>query len=369
MNKIGETMNSKERVKMSLSHKEPDRVPIDYWADSIVTRKLMNRLGIDNKEELLEKLRIDFRFIEGAVYNGPAFETFEDGSKNDVLGVRRKTFLICPSDIEKGSYEHVIIHPLAKAVSAKDIEAYQGWPCVDWYDFSEVEGQCDRYSEYSVICGGDRLNRTAQLKPAMYLRGVEQIMVDLALNSEIVEAIFDKLVNFYLEYNKRIFEKSKGKIDIFFMGDDFGTQNGLLMSINMWRKYVKPGFKKFIELSHSYGIKVMHHTCGAVVELIPEFIDCGLDILQSLQPGAKGMDLVRIKKEYGRDLCFQGGIDIQNTMPYGTPKDVKNEVNSRLDVLSPGGGYILCTSHNMQADVPVENALALFEAANKYGTL
>jgi uroporphyrinogen decarboxylase len=151
------------------------------------------------------------------------------------------------------------------------------------------------------------------------------------------------------------------------MGDDYGMQNGLIMSIEMWRRFFKPGFRKFIELAHSYGIRVMHHTCGAIEPLIPDFIDCGLDILQSIQPRAAGMDLIKIKREYGRYICFQGGIDIQKTMPYGTAADVTSEVINRLKTLAPGGGYILCTAHNIQADTPVENVLALYEAAGKYG--
>ncbi|MHB1483171.1 MAG: uroporphyrinogen decarboxylase family protein [Saccharofermentanales bacterium] len=360
-------MNSKQRVNITLSHKEPDRVPVDYWADPIVTKKLMDRIGCADKDELLKKLGIDFRFIEGSIFTGPVQPVSDDGSKSDIWGVRRKSVMIDQDDPGKGSYEHVTGHPLAFAESVSDIEDYKGWPETVWYDFSKVAEQCDAYSEYSVVCGGDRLNRTAQLKPAMYLRGVEQIMVDLALNEDIVEAIFKKLVDFYLDYNKKIFENASGKIDIFFMGDDFGTQNGLMMSMEMWRKFVKPGFRKFIDLAHSYEIKVMHHTCGAIYELIPEFIDCGLDILQSLQPGARGMDLSRIKKEYGKDICFQGGIDIQHTMPYGTPEDVENEVRRTLDIMSPGGGYILCSAHNLQADVPAGNALALFETARRYG--
>lgn len=360
-------MNSKQRVKKALMFTEPDRVPIDYWADKIVTRKLMKALCVEDMEKLLKHLNIDFRFIEGTVYTGPRLETFEDGSWKDIWGVIRKNVLVDSKDSERGNYEHVVEHPLAGAETVKDIEKYDGWPSPDWYDYSCVERTAGIHSEFSVVCGGDRLNRTAQLKPAMYLRGVEQIMLDLALNDMLVEAIIERLVYFFLEYNSRIFKNSNGKIDIFFMGDDFGTQNGLIMSIEMWRRFFRPGFKKFIELAHSYGIKVMHHTCGSIEPLIPDFIDCGLDILQSLQPGAAGMDLIKIKREYGRHICFQGGIDIQKTMPYGTAADVKNEVIDRLKTLSPGGGYILCTAHNMQADTPTENILALYEAAGKYG--
>ena len=153
------------------------------------------------------------------------------------------------------------------------------------------------------------------------------------------------------------------------MGDDFGTQMGLMMSIEMWKRLYKPGFRKFIELAHRYGIKVMHHTCGAVSELIPEFIDCGLDILQSLQPTAAGMDLGWIKKEYGRHICFQGGVDITHTMPFGSATEVRSEVKKLIDKMSPGGGYILCTSHNIQADTPEENVLAMYEEgiSHRYG--
>ncbi|UCG06806.1 MAG: hypothetical protein JSV83_23390, partial [Desulfobacterales bacterium] len=221
--------------------------------------------------------------------------------------------------------------------------------------------------QYAVICGADRLNRTAQFKPAMYLRGIEKLLLDLTLNPVFVEALTQRLTDYYLEYNEKIFRKANGKIDIFFMGDDFGTQEGMFLSKEMWRKFFKPGFKKFIEQAHSYGIKVMHHTCGSVVELIPEFIECGLDILQSLQPRAKGMDLKKIKREYGNDIAFQGGIDIQDTMPFGTVEQVKDDVKRTIETLGPGGGYILCTSHNLQADTPIENILSMYETALEVG--
>lgn len=359
-------MNSKQRVADALAHKQTERVPIDFWADKLVVKKLLKELNIEDKDRLLEILKADLRYIEGTQYNGPVLESDPDGSSDDIWGVRRKTVFVDKNDIEKGSYEHVTENPLAFAETVKEIENYKFWPSADWYDYSGVEKQCDKYPEYAVVCGGDRLNRTAQLKPAMYLRGVENIMYDLALNQNIIEAIFERTVDFFLGYNKRIFEQAKGKIDIFFMGDDFGTQDGMMMSLDMWRKLIKPGFIKFIDLAHSFNIKVMHHTCGSVYELIPEFIDCGLDILQSLQPGAKNMDMVKIKSEYGKYISFQGGIDIQHTMPFGSPDDVRKEVRNRSGILGNGGGYILCTAHNMLADVPVENVLALYDEAARY---
>ena len=361
-------MNAKTRVKMAVALQEPDRVPMDFWADKRVTRNLLLALGLDQLEQLLQELQIDFRFIEGSVYCGPALNSPDQDTWLDIWGVRRKRVLVDPEQPERGSYEHVVDHPLAGAETVQDIDKYSGWPSPDWYDYSQVARLAARHAEFAVVCGGDRLNRTAQLKTGMYLRGVEQMMLDLALNSKMVEAINERLVDFFLEYNRRIFEQAAGQIDIFFMGDDFGTQNGLMMSLEMWRHFFKPGFRKFIDLAHRYGIKVMHHSCGAVEPLIPDFIECGLDILQSLQPRAAGMDFAAIKQKYGREICFQGGIDIQNTLPFGTAAEVRAEAAKVIRTLAPGGGYLFCTAHNMQADTPVENVLALYEAARLYGS-
>lgn len=360
-------MNSKTRVNETLKFKEMDRVPFDYWGVSTITKRLMKFLDLTKKEDLLCCFNIDFRYIEGSVYCGPQATTHDD-SWQDIWGVKRKKLYIDKENPNSGSYEHVISNPLSFAKTIRDIENYKGWPSTDWYDYTKVEQMADAHADYAVVCGGDRLNRTAQLKTTMYLRGVEQTMLDLVLNVSLIEAINERIVDFFIEYNKRIFENANFKIDIFFMGDDFGTQNGLLMNPEIWRKLFKPGFKKFIDNAHRYGIKVMHHTCGAIEQLIPDFIECGLDILQSMQPRAVGMDFKHIKREYGKDLCFQGGVDIQKTMPMGTTADIKNEVKDLMKLLSPGGGYILCTAHNIQEDTPIENILTLYDAAREFGS-
>ena len=139
-----------------------------------------------------------------------------------------------------------------------------------------------------------------------------------------------------------------------------------MMDIRTWRRFFKDGFKAYIDLAHKYGIKVMHHTCGSVVDLIPDFIDSGLDILQSLQPKAAGMDLGRLKREYGKYIAFHGSIDIQETLPYGAIEDVREMVKERMSVGKQGGGFIICTAHNIQPDTPTENILALFEAYKEF---
>jgi uroporphyrinogen decarboxylase len=152
------------------------------------------------------------------------------------------------------------------------------------------------------------------------------------------------------------------------MGDDIGGQTGPLLSLDMWRRYFKKGFKTYIDIAHQYGIPVMYHSCGDVKQFIPDFIECGLDILQSIQPKATNMDIKQLKKEFGKDICFQGGMDIQHTLPLGKAEDVREMVRYAMESAKKGGGYIICTAHNIQIDTPIENVAALFEAYHEFGT-
>lgn len=359
-------MTPRERVLTALAHQPPDRLPRDYWATAEVTARLLSHLGLPDKEALLRYWGVDLRTVEGPAYVGVSLRTYPDGTSEDLWGVRRQ-----PRTIARGgnawTYWHVVHSPLASAQTSAEIDEYPHWPHPDMWDYTHIREQCLAHRGYAVVIAGDRLDRPAQLKPLMYLRGVEQTFMDLVLHPEIVEAILAHIVPYFLEYNRRVFEAAQGTIDIFLMGDDFGTQQGPMMSVATWRRFFKKGFAAYVELAHRYGLKVMHHTCGSVVELIPEFIDCGLDILQSLQPQAAGMDLRRLRQEFGRDLCFHGGIDIQKVLPYGTPSQVREHVRQQITAMGYEGGYILCTAHNIQPDTPLENILALFEAYEEFG--
>jgi uroporphyrinogen decarboxylase len=258
---------------------------------------------------------------------------------------------------------------LAPATAVEEIMGYGHWPSPDWFDYSDIEAQCQSVRELGrvAVFVGDRLNRIAQLKPAMYLRGIEGIFLDLSLNPNVAKAILSRIRRFYCSYLERILAAARGKLDILLMGDDFGCQNGPLMSPGMWVDFLGEGFAQYIDIAHRYGVLVMHHTCGGVRPLIPLMIERGLDILQSLQPEASGMDPWELKADFGTQLTFHGGISIQSTLPFGTPDDVRDEVRDRVDALAGAGGYILCTSHNIQADTPIENVQALLGAYRDYG--
>jgi len=359
-------MNSRQRVQLTLAHKEPDRVPIDLWASREVKERLPKHFGLATWDALLDHWDVDLRVVFGPRYIGPPLRHTDDGISTDLWGVTRRE-VAYGQGATGGIYREVLTSPLAGATTVKEVEDYPGWPSPDWWDYESIAAQCEALGGRCVVNAGDRLDRTAQLKTMMYLRGIEQIMYDMVVDPAIVDAMLERIVSYFIEYDRRVFQSAQGRFDIFMMGDDFGMQTGPLVSPDMWRRFFKPGFRAYIELAHSFGLKVMHHTCGSVRDLIPDFIDCGLDILQSLQPRARGMDLAELKREYGSDLAFHGGVDIQQTMPYGTPDDVRLAVRDLMEHGKPHGGYIICTAHNLQLDVPVDNISAMLESYHEYG--
>lgn len=358
-------MTSRERVLMALSHKEPDRVPWDYWATPEVTARLIKHFGLHTKEELLDFLDVDLRVIPGPKYIGPPFKQHPDGAVEDIWGVPRieKSY---GEGAQHGVYKEVTSPPLAGVSSIKDVLNYPKWPKAEWFDYSDVARQSRQYPNRAIVFAGDRLNRTSLLKAAMYLRGTAEILLDLVENPGIAEAIFEKITEFYLEYNRRVFEAAQGGIDLFMSGDDYGTQSGLFVRYETWKRFFAPGLRRYWELARKYGVKVMHHSCGSIKPLIPDMIEMGLDVLNPIQPGAADMDPRDLKARFGARLSFHGSVDIQKTLPFGTPTDVRAEVRDRMEALAPGGGFIICTAHNIQPDTPLENIVALFEAYREF---
>ncbi len=355
-------MTSRERVALALDHQEPDRIPVDFWASKGTWRKIETSLGL-SQDQFLDEHDVDFRYIAGPEYVGPPLD-----ADTDIWGVGRTTAEVRMADgVEH--YAEVTDPPLAGATTVDDIERYDHWPSPDWFRYDDIGRQCDDVigSGRVAVFMGDRLNRVAQLKPAMYLRGVEQILVDMAMQPEIARAVFAKVRVFYAAYLERILDAAGGKIDIVLSGDDFGSQAGPLISPAMWDEFIREGFAAFIGMVRAAGAKSMHHTCGSVVPIIPKMIDCGLDVLQSLQPEAAGMAPESLKAAFGGRLCFQGGVCIQKTMPFGGRDAIREQVRRLAETMGAGGGYVFCTSHNIQADTPMENIQALMDAYAECG--
>ena len=345
-----------------------DRILIDYWAGSNVDQRMCEYFKVKEKEELLDVLDIDFRYIEGPSYIGPDLAKHPDGSENDIWGVPRKKVYYGKGE-HQGYYKTVVKHPLADAKTIEDVDSYEHWPDPDWLDYSVIRDQCDLVHEKQrvVMFMGDRLNRIAQLKPMMYLRGIETALSDLGRkNSPIFDAILEKLVNFYKEYLERILLSAHGKIDVLVTGDDFGQQHGLICSPTTWREKLLPGFRDYIQIAKKYNVYVMHHTCGSVSPIIPDMIDAGLDILNPIQPFTYDMDHSMLKKRWGHKLIFHGGVSLQGPLRFGNSSEVEKEVKTCCEILGKDGGYIICSAHNLNADMKTENIITLFNAYQKY---
>ena len=351
-------MDSKDLVLRALAHKETDRVPVDYWGTREIDQALCHHLRVMGKDELLKKLGVDLRYVFPE-YVGPELRKYPDGSYEDVWGVRRR-----PIRTSQGSYDHVITSPLS---SINTIDQLESWspPSPDWYDYSSLRRQCDLHPGYAIVVSGDRTNRTSVLHAAMYLRGVQQALIDPIQNPEFAQRLFDKITDFYLEVNRRCFEAGGDAIDVFMMGDDMGTQEGLLVSPRIFRKFIKPHLAEHAKLAKRYGLRVMLHSCGAIRSIIPDLIEIGIEILNPIQVRARGMDPAELKLEFGDKLCFHGSVDIQHTLPRGSPEDVRAEVRERIQTLGMGGGFILCSTHNIQPDTPIENVLAMYDEAKR----
>ncbi|MBN1809752.1 MAG: hypothetical protein JW909_11850 [Planctomycetes bacterium] len=356
-------MDSRERVFLALEHQEPDRVPRDFWASPGAWDLLLSAFHGD-REDFLAAHGVDFRYIDGPLYAGPPLPP-----GTDMWGVRRRRIDV-PTAHGSESYMENDGFPLAGVLSPGDVDSHPCWPDPGDFDYSVVRAQAQRVRNAGrvAVFMGDRLNRIAQLKPAMYMRGVEQILVDLAVNPDIARAVFARLSAFYSEYLDRILSAAAGLIDIVLTGDDFGQQEGTLLSPAMFDDFLAPGFRRYMDVIHSHGVLSMHHTCGDVRSLVGRLQELGLDILQSLQPEAMEDFFPQMKASFGGSMSFQGGISIQRTMPSGTRDDVFSEVRRRVDVLAPGGGYIFCTAHNIQSDCSRENILSLLDAYAALGS-
>ena len=352
-------MTSKSRVMTAINHKEPDRIPCTFKGTPEVENQLVKYFGLKDTEGLKHILYVDnfhwpWRTISPRNHN--KMQKLSDEQTKDMWGVVRKKM-----DYGLGIYEEVVYSPLAFATSVEEIENYT-WPRVEELDFSNIYQDSLANKDYALAGGNWNI-----FEPANAIRGFQKFLLDLALNEDIAFAIIHKIEEFWWHYNERMMQEIKGLLDIFPTGDDFGSQTGLLMSLEMWKKYFVPGMKRAYAFAHQHGLKVVMHCDGAIKQLLPELIDMGLDLIDPLQPKAKDMNPYHIHKEFGQQLCFHGTIDVQELLPFGNPQEIRDEVKRQIDSLAPGGGFFLAPSHCIQPGVPIENIITMYETAKKYG--
>jgi len=359
-------MHPGERIKYTVSHREPDKVPAHINATKWVVQKLKNSLGVNTDKDLMKAMHIDVYDMRGIDiksgtvprYTGPDNEFFPENWGGNISSfwrireIETKTAAGWTIDNEAP--------PLASATDIKECEEYM-WPSLDWFDFSFLAGQLEEWSDFSILSTGGSV-----FQHPTFLRGLDTLMIDMAINQDMANYFMDKFTDYYLEYYRHIFQSAADKIDVFAVADDFGMQNNLLISPDMFDDFVAPRLKKLIDLAHDHDIHFLLHSCGNIKQLIPRFIELGVDILDPVQP--ESMDPLEIKKEFGNQICLRGGISVQNTLSHGSVQDVKDETKRILDNLAPDGGYILSPGHPvLQDDVPVENIITMYDTAYEYG--
>jgi uroporphyrinogen decarboxylase len=342
-----------QRVETALAHRQPDRVPFDFWAVPEVWAKLRLALNATD-EEVLRLLGIDCRMV-ATRYVGSKARELPDGTRIDAWGTHRRS-----ATNEFSTYDEYASHPLAGAETAADVLNWD-WASPDDWDVSGVREQCERQN--SSVRYHLRYEVGGIFEWSWALRGFERFLLDLADKPEVACAIMDRFTDIYIENTLRVIEAAGGLLDMVYTYDDVGIQNGLLMSPRMWRKYILPRHQRLNAAIRAarYPVKIMYHSCGAVFPLIGPFVDeMGIDVLNPLQPRAAGMDLARIKAEFGDRLSFHGAIDIQHTLPHGTADEAQAEVRERCKLLGRGGGYICTSAHYLQADTPLANIVAMY---------
>ena len=348
-------MNSRERVLAAITLQEPDQVPVDLWALPPVTFQLRDHFRVEKDEAVWKALGVDLRSV-WPDYIGPQHQVFPNGNWIDWWGIRKKMV---------GSFDEIVAYPLAGLDSVEAIEKYT-WPDPGWFDYRGLQKICEQLEDYALVIRDPGPYTTCVLRVAMYLRSMDQFMIDLVINPEIAEAILGRIARFYLEMSRGILESVGERTDIYCIADDMGMQDGLLISPDMFNQFIKPHLKQFINLAKEHDQRVMYHSCGAIKPLIPRFVDLGIDILNPIQISAQGMDPAELKQEFGKSLCFHGALDVQTVLIKSSPDQVQNEVAKLCRILGEKGGYILAPTNNILPDTPIENILAVYEATRQH---
>lgn len=368
-------MRPKERVLRAINHQPTDRVPMDLGgaACSMVDEayfKVKDALGIIGDispyrkganvcyydERVLDNLGIDIRRVFARQKECfPKY--YEDGTFSNEWGLLQK---------DNGMFVETVKNPLAEA-ELQDLENYR-WPkAAEVLDIKGMKEKARTLYEEDEYAISVRMPCNGIFEIACWLRGMENFMMDTILDPEFAHTLIDKILSVQMEMYSYILDEVGEYVDIVESGDDYGSQNGLLMSPEAYREYIFPARKKLNQMIKAKApqAKIYLHSCGAIFDIIEDIIDCGVDILNPIQTTAKGMDPAELKKQYGDRICFHGAVDTQKAM-IGSLEDVDIEVKQKIDILGKGGGYILSSCNHIQADIPAENVIRMFETAAQY---
>lgn len=380
-------MTPRERVLAAINHEEPDRVPIVIGVSNATGLKMKPYQGI--------KRISGIEAPDNYIYQSPELGTAEIDEEtmrrlhSDVRGVldlepesvlqqnrQRDPHSDCFNSWGSGQTEITPgdwfpgIHPIPEARTVDDLERYRGWPDMsDPSRIAHVKEQAGRLAEenrYAILATPWLL---FPFERAQAMQGMETFLLNMATDADFARALLEKIA-FYCKQLMGYFLDELGEnVDIIKIGDDLGIQNGLMISPKMYREIIKPVHADYISFIKSRTrAKVMFHSCGDVAPLIGDFIEMGVDILNPVQTSTGSMsDLHALKKQYGKDMVFCGGIDSHRILPFGSVDEVRREVRRVMQILGPGGGLMIGPVHTVMNDVPPENVLAMVDAVEEFG--
>ena len=363
--------SGRERVLKAIGHIQTEVTPVNLGGIYGLDRWL-KRFGVRTQVEVRDKLGLDIEYAR------PVYVGQEAGANLGIFGTPVEGVFGADGtgySATRGGF------PLADATTATDIENFP-WPDPDDFDYDVLRTLLKKIPDhkakridikYGIAQEGKSREESAESGPWIPLLctlfdlfGFEEALVMISLQPRLIEAAVSRIEEFTLEFAGRSLEMTRGSAEILFYGDDFATQQGLMISPEHWRRFLKPTYRKVFDLAHSYGLKVWFHSCGTFRPVLPDLIDCGMDVWETVQAHLKGNEPGALKREFGKHITFYGAINTQMTLPHGTTDAVRAEVRERIDVLGRDSGYICGSDHGIMPDVPIENVLAMIDEARRY---
>jgi uroporphyrinogen decarboxylase len=349
-------LTSKQRVLSAVAHKISDRTPITFDAEKEVYDSLQQHLGARSKEQLFDQLSCDTWMVLPGNFIYPASEQSK-AVKTTIWGFQNTV-----TAYSGGTYDELTWSPLAGRDRLSDIDEHP-WPADDALDFSCCREDAEEHASRAVI----GVFTWGVYFIASFVRGMQDLMTDFALNPAYVERLFATIEQRVLFFLERMLDAFGDSLDIVYMADDYCSQRGPLFSPETFSRFVVPCLAEIADRVHKRNKKFLLHVCGSVRPLLGMIIDAGVDMLEPVQTRAAGMEPAALKRDFGKDICFYGGLDLQEVLCKGTPRRVRDEVKTLIDVLGEGGGYVLGPGHTyIQPDAPIENIMAMYETAANY---
>jgi len=349
-------MTPRERILATLDRKPADRTPVDLWVTPEVLQSLRAHTGETEELAVYQALGLDKIVWVFPGYGGGRFDPNE-GNGQTMWGVPTRMM-----QAGLATYQEFGTPPLATFEDAAQLDDYPLWPDPANFDYAGAGDWARQARALGFATIGPWISH---FEIYCQMRGLENALMDVAADPDFLDATLERIDGIQTAMLERFLTEMGDLIDIVFISDDMGTQESLLLSPTAWDRHFRERLKRWCDLIHRHGKKVLYHTDGAVRPLLPQIIGCGIDILNPIQHICPGMDRAALQRDFGDQVIFHGGVDNQHVLPFGTPEDVRRETRTCIDTLGRTGGYICCSCHNAQAGTPVANILAMIAEARR----